>query len=222
MPLWPRSKSNPIPNILWQTNFSDRVTLPLYLNYCFNRLMSPGYEYRFMDNHQCEAFIRENCPESWLIGFNSVTVGAAKADLWRLMVLHSRGGIYLDLDAHLVWPLGYIVGSNKKELYVKNRDGFTNYFIASRAGNPNLKKMIDLALDNIANRRAQKVYALTGPVITRQVLDGQEVPFRFYRHTCIQGSFTNEYFQYLDFPGGKWTHAEVPDIIRSDEAGFDR
>ena len=66
MPLWPRNKSDPIPHILWQNNCSDRVTLPLYLNYWLNRLMSPGYEYRFMDNNECEAFIRENCLSAFI------------------------------------------------------------------------------------------------------------------------------------------------------------
>ena len=41
--------ANPvIPRILWQTNYTNRVTLPVYINYLFNRLLSPTYEYRFM------------------------------------------------------------------------------------------------------------------------------------------------------------------------------
>jgi len=37
-----------IPQIMWQTNYTSRVTLPVYLNYLFNRLMAPTFAYRFM------------------------------------------------------------------------------------------------------------------------------------------------------------------------------
>ena len=33
-----------VPRIIWQTNFTNKVTLPVYLNYLFNRLMAPRFE----------------------------------------------------------------------------------------------------------------------------------------------------------------------------------
>ena len=48
-----------IPKIIWQTNYTDRVTLPVYLNYLFNRCLSPTYAYRFMDTRERAEFIKE-------------------------------------------------------------------------------------------------------------------------------------------------------------------
>lgn len=49
-----------IPRIIWQTNFTNKVTLPVYLNYLFNRLMAPGFEYRFMITEARGEFIKAN------------------------------------------------------------------------------------------------------------------------------------------------------------------
>ncbi|RLA79851.1 MAG: glycosyl transferase, partial [Epsilonproteobacteria bacterium] len=35
-----------------------------------------------------------------------------------------------------------------------------------------------------------------------------------YKYTCNQGGFTNEYFQYIDKPRGKWTHAKKEDLLK--------
>ena len=37
-----------IPKIVWQTNYTNKVTLPVYINYLFNRLMSLDWEYRYV------------------------------------------------------------------------------------------------------------------------------------------------------------------------------
>lgn len=49
---------------MWQTNFTNKVTLPLYVNYLLNRFMALSYEYRFMDNMVAEKYIGENHPEA--------------------------------------------------------------------------------------------------------------------------------------------------------------
>jgi mannosyltransferase OCH1-like enzyme len=46
--LFRTKRTHAIPHVIWQTNFTNRVTLPVYLNYLFNRLMAPSFEYRFM------------------------------------------------------------------------------------------------------------------------------------------------------------------------------
>ena len=60
------------------------------------------------------------------------------------------------------------------------------------------------------------VYALTGPVTLNRALEHKQFNARFYRYTCVQGSFTNEHFQYIDKPRGKWTHAKNESLIKED------
>ena len=206
-----------IPKIVWQTNYTDRVTLPVYLNYLFNRLLSPSYEYRFMIDEDRLEFISKNASKRICKSYQRLNVGAAQADLWRLLILRHYGGVYMDIDAHLVWPLGFIIQDTLEELYVKRRrDHYTNYFIASSKNNPNIEKMIDMVVENIEAGQVESVYTLTGPVVQNRVLQGKSVESRLYRYTCVQGDFTNEYFQYLDKPGTKWNHVPPEDVLSKD------
>ena len=210
------SKASKIPRILWQTNYTNRVTLPVYLNYLCNRLMAPNFEYRYMGHEERADFLKASCSEEIYNTYAKLTVGAAQADLWRLLVLNTHGGVYMDIDAHLVWPLSCIVKPDYEELYLTNKGGYTNYFIASKPANPLLEKMVALILDNIKKRLDTSVYGLTGPVVTNAILEGLDVPKRSYKITCIQGDFTNEYFQYVDHPTGKWNYVKNKDIIKED------
>ncbi|MDG1838934.1 MAG: glycosyltransferase [Phycisphaerales bacterium] len=198
-----------IPCILWQTNFTDRVTLPLYLNYLWNRILAFNYEYRFVDDETADAFIKKHFPGDVYDLYAMLQIGAAKADFWRLLVLYKRGGVYLDMDANLVWPLGSILRPYDQELYITiSGDRISNYFIASKPNNDNLKKMISTVKQNIEENSISSVYELTGPGVFDQVLEGIDANFISYRYVCSQGNFSNEYFQYIDSKQGKWTHAQ--------------
>lgn len=195
-----------IPPTVWQTNFTDRVTLPVYLNYLFNRLMAPHHDYRFMVTSEREAFIRASFPSEVIEAYDRLQIGAAQADLWRLLVLQKYGGVYMDIDAHLVWPLHWIIPSNATEMYLRIKSGeISNYFIASAPNNPRLQRLIDRVVQNIQSRSSDNVYNLTGPGVFNEVLDSASVPTTYYLTTVNQGNFTNEFFQYLDKPQGKWT-----------------
>ena len=209
-PIFRRRGKTVIPCILWQTNFTDRVTLPLYLNYLWNRILAFNYEYRFMDNDgTAAAFIKADYPADVYDRYIRLQIGAAKADFWRLLVLQKHGGVYLDLDANLIWPLGSILRPHDRELYILMKNGMkSNYFIASKPDNDLLKEMIALVMHNIDENSISNVYELTGPGILDQVLEGVEVNSRSYRYICSQGNFSNEHFQYIDSKQGKWTHAQ--------------
>lgn len=209
-------KQSEIPRILWQTNFTNRVTLAVYINYLFNRLLAYDFDYRFMITQDRAEFIKANYSQEIFESYSRIQIGAAQADFWRLLVLYKHGGVYMDIDAHLVWPLSSIIKTEQTELYIIARKGdISNYFIASKNNNIHLKKMIDVILKNIEENTIKNVYVLTGPGVFNQVLDIKEVNTVPYRYTCNQGNFTNDYFQYVDKAEGKWTRAqEVIDIIK--------
>jgi mannosyltransferase OCH1-like enzyme len=195
-----------LPKIIWQTNFTNTVTLPVYLNYLFNRLMALGFTYRFMVTDERDAFVREHYPGRIYDAYSRIQIGAAQADFWRVLVLQKYGGVYMDIDAHLVWPLEKILKPDQEELFLQIKTGeISNYFIASKPNNPNLAAIIDQIVENIENESSENVYDLTGPGVFNKVLGDRNVPKRYYLYTCNQGNFTNEYFQYIDKPQGKWT-----------------
>lgn len=219
-PLFRTASSRAISKIIWQTNYTNRVTLPVYLNYLFNRLMSPDHEYRFMKTEDREEFIKSNYPQHILDNYSKLQIGAAQADFWRVLVLQKHGGIYMDIDAHFVWPPSSIIKPNDEELYVTIRRGdISNYFIASKSNNTNLDKIIHSIMENIDKNELKNVYDLTGPGVFIAVLDKHDVNTIQYRYICNQGNFTNEYFQYIDKKEGKWTKAQkIIDIVKTNDS----
>jgi mannosyltransferase OCH1-like enzyme len=204
-----------IPKIIWQTNYTNNVTLPVYINYLFNRLMSLDWEYRYVSTEDRLEFIKTNAEERTSHAFEQLTDGASQADFWRLFTLNYYGGVYMDIDAHAVWPLSKIIKSNDIELFLMTKHRYSNYFIASAKNNPHLKKALDIMVENIEQKNiGSGVYDLTGPTVLNRAIHDQEVNSRHNRYTCIQGSFTNEYFQYIDKPRGKWTYKQKDELLK--------
>ncbi len=214
-PIFPKDDLSKIPKIIWQTNYTNEVSLPVYLNYLFNRLMSLDYEYRYVSTEDRLEFIKSHFSPEIINAFEQLTDGASQADFWRLSTLNYYGGVYLDIDAHFVWPLSGIIKPDMKEVFLVNKQHYTNYFIASAKNNPILEKTIKLIVENIEKKQIDGgVYELTGPSVLNKAIGDSEVNSRFYRITCVQGSFTNEYFQYIDKKRGKWTHAKTEDLLK--------
>jgi len=219
-PLIANDKNTTIPKILWQTNYSNMVSLPVYLNYCLNRVFSLGYKYRYFSNEDCLLFITKHCDDKTTQAYKMLQDGASKADFWRMVVLDVVGGVYLDMDGHFVWPLSKIIGDEKtQELFVvPRRDTYTNYFLASKPNSVILKKAISIAVKNIqdaTNGKKDKltVYSLTGPATIVEAIGKKKVNKKIYKKVCIQGNLTNEYFQYIDKKNGKWIHTKREDIL---------
>lgn len=202
-----RSDHDPelIPRIVWQTNYTNKVTLPLHAAWRWNRCLSANYDYCFHNTEERLVFVEENFPGAIAKAYQRLTIGAAQADLWRLLVLYKYGGVYLDIDAHLVWPLKRIT-NRLPEIFIryKNKEA-TNYFIASKAQNPTIKALIDEVLLRIEHSDSNNVYEITGPSVLEDILKKRDHCWRFSSHTCLQGNFSNKFFQYLDKPAGCWT-----------------
>lgn len=209
------NKPNRINKTIWQTNYSNKVTLPVYCNYLFNRLLSLSYDYRYVSTEEREAYIKANADERAFTAYSQLTDGAAQADFWRLFTLYQEGGIYMDIDGHLVWALSAIIDENDSEVLITRRNLYTNFFLASEKGNPFLKDTLDIIIDNIEQRRIDGgVFNLTGPVTLNKALEGKQVNKRRDKITCAQGTFTNEHFQYMDKKMGKWNHAKNEDLLK--------
>lgn len=211
------SNDSGVTKVIWQTNYSNRSALPVYLNYLFNRLMSLSYDYRYVSTEAREEYLKQNAPKEVYEAYLKLTDGAAQADLWRVTTLYKEGGIYMDIDATLVWPLSKLLKGVKDALYIKikNDTEITNYFLATAPNNPHFKKVMDAIVNNIENYDPKKgVYGTTGPKVFNDVLANEAIQSKRRRYVCIQGTFTNEYFQYLDKPRGKWTHMKSEDLIK--------
>jgi len=211
-----------IPKIIWQTNFTNRCTLPVYLNYLFNRLMAPSWQYNFVSTEERATFIREHMDEATYQAYLKLTVGAAQADLWRLVVLYVHGGVYLDIDATLIWPLSSSLKRIREYLFlrVKKNTEITNYFLATKPKTELYRQLIAGVVKNINNYHGEGVYDSTRPGAFTGIIERYDPPCLDRKLVCIQAGFTNEHFQYMDRPRGKWTHQDpnaLVDFTRGEE-----
>ncbi len=213
--VFPSKSEQKIPRIFWQTNYTNIVSLPVYINYLYNRLMSLDYEYRYASNDDILELFENNASKELTDAYKQLNDGAAKADLWRLFVLDHIGGVYLDIDATFVWPLSKQIKSDEEEIFLLNKKHYTNYFIASQKDNAIINRAIDIVIENINSKNIKGgVYALTGPDVVNTAIGEKEVNHRFYRYVCVQGAFTNEHFHYIDKKQGKWIHTKKEDILK--------
>lgn len=208
-------RTDKITPIIWQTNYSNKVTLPMYCNYLFNRLMSLSYDYRYVSTEEREAYIKQNADERIFNAYSKLTDGAAQADFWRIFTLWKEGGIYIDIDGHLVFPLSQIIQPNDSEVLIKRRDKYTNFFLACEKGHPIMQQTLEIIVSNIENRRIEGgVFVMTGPDTLNSAIGNQQVNTRRDKITCAQGTFTNEYFQYIDKPRSKWNYKKNEELLK--------
>jgi mannosyltransferase OCH1-like enzyme len=209
-PLLATSKAKAIPRIVWQTNYSRDVTLSLYLNYLVNRLMAPTSEFRFCDDDECEEFITKRQPPEVAAAYIGLQIGAARADLWRVIVLSTYGGVYLDADATFSWPPEYFLSSDQSELFAREPDGrLTNYFLAAVAGHPMLMEIAAKIVENIQANEIASVYDMTGPTVVNELAGRASVRIAPSRSVCRQGQLTKKVFQYPDRLRGYWAKEQL-------------
>ncbi|MEH6950949.1 glycosyltransferase [Nitrobacter sp. NHB1] len=204
-----KSSAKSIPRIAWLTNYTNEVTLSIYVNYLFNRFIAASFEFRFCGDNDRIGFIKENFSAEIFDCYSRLQIGAAQADLWRTLVLLKHGGIYLDIDATLTWSPELFLDPDQTELLVRTRnDGLTNYFMATVPNNSIFKVIADRIIENIKDDSITSVYDMTGPTVVNAVLAGMRAHIESYNVICKQGLFTNKDFQYPDSRTHYWATAQ--------------
>lgn len=171
IPEFPMGKS--IPKIIHQTFYSTSLPDELTLNIGELKRLNPDWEYCFWDDSAIEKFIGDNYPISVLTSFNKIdsTYGAARADLFRYLLMYKCGGVYLDIKSCTDKPLNEVLKPDDRYLlsYWQNREGeefqgwgkhpelgsfnrgeFQQWYIACAPGHPYLKSVIESVLRNIS------------------------------------------------------------------------
>lgn len=162
-----------IPKIIHQT-FSD-TQLPAILRGNIARLkaLNPTWEYRFYDDDDMSRFIVANYDSRILDCFNRLNpeYGAARADLFRYLLMYKFGGVYLDIKSSLHISLDTVLRADDHYLlsYWQNGRGeafegwtlnfpelrhiargeFMQWHIVAAPEHPFLKAVIDAVLKNI-------------------------------------------------------------------------
>ncbi|WP_184090209.1 glycosyltransferase [Sphingomonas xinjiangensis] len=189
-----------IPRIIHQTYPSIDLPDTLAKSTTALKETNPSWQHCLYDNAAIERFIYQNYGSRVLATYKRINpvYGAARADLFRYLLIYKVGGVYLDIKSSFSRPLdsvlscneGFVVSrwSNKKgqryegfgirdELPDLPEGELQQWHVIAAPGHPFLKAVIDAVLKRIATYRPWRdgtgkpaVLKLTGPVIYTQTI----------------------------------------------------
>jgi len=108
-----------IPKVIYQTWKSKN--LPIQIQKHIDEMLSYNldYEYIFYDDNDIKEFIKDNYDKKINLAYDMLKIGAAKADLWRYLILYKNGGIYIDVDSKIKKPLNDLINENDKAIITR-------------------------------------------------------------------------------------------------------
>lgn len=183
-----------IPKIIHQTFYQTRLPDELQQNVCRLKELNPEWEYRFYDDGDINDFIKKSYPPNVLDCFSRIDIryGAARADLFRYLLMYKCGGVYLDIKSSVTKPLDSVLrpddeyllscwpnkigepyegwGCHDELSHMPNGE-FQQWYIVTAPGHPFLKAAIETVLRNIKTYNPvlhgvgkHGVLRVTGPV----------------------------------------------------------
>jgi hypothetical protein len=178
-----------IPRVINQTapNWAS-LPGPILENIREMRKMNPDWEYRFYSDDDVRDFIERNYEPEILEVYESINpkYGAARADLFRYLLIYKNGGLYLDIKSQITKPLDLVIGKSDSFIYSEwDQNVFRNWgkhsgnllpeiqnwFILSEPGSSLLAGVIDSVVEGVKNYRPlvngvgrYGTLRLTGPI----------------------------------------------------------
>jgi mannosyltransferase OCH1-like enzyme len=162
-----------IPKVIYQT-WKTKNLHPVIENIKRDiQNINPSYKMELFDDDDMDMWIKNNCEASVCEAYNKLHVGAAKADLWRYLILYQNGGVYLDMDSIIYKSLDDLIQSDDSAII--SREGTRGYFmqwmLVFEKGHPILKSTIDKCVYNINNPNTENVVHLTGPGVFTEAIN---------------------------------------------------
>ncbi len=96
-----------IPKIIHQSYSTVDLNEKLLQNISNIKNLNPDWEYRYYDDEDCVVFIKNNFDDRILQAYNKINpvYGAARADLFRYLLIYKIGGVWLDVKSSITKPL---------------------------------------------------------------------------------------------------------------------
>lgn len=156
----PRSRRDrAVPRRIHQTYPSHDLPPELRANVERLQAINPGYRHTLYDDAEAAAFIRAHFSARIVAAYDRIDprYGAARADLFRYLLIYRLGGIYLDIKSTVREPLDQVIRPDDRFLlsHWRYRDWGTNdecahvpggeyqqWFIVAAPGHPFLRAVI--------------------------------------------------------------------------------
>lgn len=159
-------------------------------NIDFLQTINPDWQYTLYDDNDIIGYLNTYFPDKlkYYLRINS-KYGAARADLFRYLLMYREGGVYLDIKSAITLPLSKVLLPDdefilsywdlpiKSKLLGNEMGEFQQWHIITVPEHPFLKNVIDKVLNNINTYSVQKfgvgkegVLKVTGPVVYSNVI----------------------------------------------------
>jgi len=104
-----------IPKIIWQTEEAEfENLLPFQKNIIGTwKNLNPDWEHRYADSKQREQDVKDY--NDTLYKIYQISSGINRADMWRMVVTYTHGGVYADMDSICTVPLNDVISQNYKD-----------------------------------------------------------------------------------------------------------
>lgn len=135
--------------------------------------LNPTYKMELFDDDDMDRWIKTNCDKQTRQAYDKLYVGAAKADLWRYLILYQNGGIYLDMDSIIHKSLDELIQIDDSAIISRegNKGYFMQWMLIFEKRHPILKSTIDKCIYNINNPNTTDVVFLTGPGVFTEAIN---------------------------------------------------
>ena len=178
----PALSERAIPRKIWQT-CQDIKTINPQLIKCISALkeMNPGWEHQIFDDESQYEFIKSVCSDRFVNAYDRIQplYGAARADMFRYLLVFLKGGAYFDLKSGTRRPLDEILRPDDtyiipqwdngpegqfpraglgKQLHHIVGGEFEQWLVIAAPGHPFLAAVIEQVLHNIENYNAVKFW----------------------------------------------------------------
>lgn len=178
------------------------------------RKKNPDFVYRLYDDSEIPDYIQRYYGPEMLDYYNRINpkYGAARADLFRYLLMYREGGVYLDIKSGSHFPLNRIILPDDEyilahwdlpfnyQIIGNSRGEYQQWHIITRPGHPFLKAVINEVMRNIDNYDLTvgvgklAVLKVTGPIAyTRAIIPiAQNYPHRLVEINDLIGLVYND------------------------------
>ena len=183
-----------IPKQLFQTCPRGRLSPALTDNVSELRSLNPGWSHQLFDDADIHAFILNHYGRRITALYDRIGAdyGAARADLFRYLLLYKEGGVYLDVKSRFTRSIDEVIRGDEGYVLSQWRNGagephegwglhseldhlpggeFQQWHVIAAPGHPFLRAVIERVLRGIQDYRARRVdvgwtgvLRLTGPI----------------------------------------------------------
>jgi mannosyltransferase OCH1-like enzyme len=157
-----------IPRIIHQTFYERELPAQLAANVAHLKAANPDWEYRFYDDADIVGFIEQHYSAAVAERFHRISpkYGAARADVFRYLLMYKVGGVYLDIKSLATRPLNDVLRPDDRFIlsgwnddmqswgsHYELRDiptgEFQQWHIVCAPGHPYLKAVLENVMANI-------------------------------------------------------------------------